>query len=228
MVPSKKIICLANSKKLGNRCVAGIDSEGNWIRFVNAGGDALDRRDISNELGKQPRVLETWDVMVKSQEPLYFQPENWVIDARYYWERSNDEIYPDLDDFCQDTDYIFVNTSDRLLATYLEQNPIKSSLMLIFVDSITFQKTWSNNHIQVRAKFWYNNNLYNLAVTDTEWENLFKDRTGDYWDFGDYFFDGGYYLTVGLGTEYQGYHYKLVVAVIPLDKVEEAQVSYLF
>jgi len=99
-MPEKRFICLANSRKLGQHCVAGIDSNGNWVRFVNPGGSALSKLDIADKQGKIPRLLETWKVVVRKKEPLYFQPENWVIDSSTYWELSSDEqIYPDLDEY---------------------------------------------------------------------------------------------------------------------------------
>ncbi|MGI6648931.1 MAG: dual OB domain-containing protein [Bacillota bacterium] len=37
-MPTKRIICLANSRKHGQRCVAGIDWANNtWVRFVKDG-----------------------------------------------------------------------------------------------------------------------------------------------------------------------------------------------
>jgi hypothetical protein len=54
----KKIICLANSRKLQKHCVAGKDSDGNWIRLVNPGGSELALEDIINERGEQPKLLE--------------------------------------------------------------------------------------------------------------------------------------------------------------------------
>jgi hypothetical protein len=59
-----------------------------------------------------------------------------------------------------------------------------------------------------------------LVVTDTEWESIFMGPKAKYPDFGDYRFTGGFYSTIGLGQEFKGYHYKLVVAVIPAEELE--------
>jgi adenine specific DNA methylase Mod len=95
--------------------------------------------------------------------------------------------------------------------------------MLKHVSSIVFQKTYRNRHPQVRAKFEYNDHFYDLVVTDDKWEKLFRGPNALYSDFADYEFDSEFYLTIGLGAEYNGYHFKLVVGVMPLEDVEEKQ-----
>lgn len=219
-MPTKEILCLAKSRKNGKWCIAGVDYLGNWIRFVNTGGCELANIDIQDEKGNQPQLLETWEVEVLAREPLYFQPENWVIDQTKYWGTSNDPIYPDLDDFCDDDGLIFLNTADRLSTFSLMLDPISKSLMLIYLDEVTFQKTTNyQNHLQIRAIFEYRGHDYDFAVTDPDWEARFRGSNSEYPEFGFYKLTGGFYLTIGLGQEFKGYHYKLVVAVIPLDTV---------
>lgn len=47
-----RMICLANSRKIGGRCVAGIDvNTGEWVRPVRDNGGALTLDDISYEDG---------------------------------------------------------------------------------------------------------------------------------------------------------------------------------
>ncbi len=101
-MPIKRFLCLANSRRNGKRCVAGLDEYFNWIRFVNKGGAELTPYNIQDVDGNQPQLLETWEVEVIDQEPLYYQPENWVIDPEKSWERSDKEIYPNLDCFLDD------------------------------------------------------------------------------------------------------------------------------
>jgi len=51
------------------------------------------------------------------------------------------------------------------------------------------------------------------------WENIFKKPKGPYWDFGDYTFNGSLYLVIGLGEDFKGRHYKLIVSVITKSKI---------
>lgn len=95
-----RMICLANSRKIGGRCVAGIDvNTGEWVRPVRDNGGALTLDDISYEDGTIPRVLDIIDVPVSERQPLYYQPENWVIDPEYYWDKVGS---------CQLTNYFVI------------------------------------------------------------------------------------------------------------------------
>ncbi|MCX5825736.1 MAG: formylglycine-generating enzyme family protein [Deltaproteobacteria bacterium] len=67
---------------------------------------------------------------------------------------------------------------------------------------------------QVRAKFTYRGHEYNLVVTDDTWGKNFSIPSGPYWNFDNYPFNGSFHLVVGIGEDYKGRHYKLVVAVI--------------
>ena len=81
---------MANSRKKGGRCIAGIESDSRrWVRLVNPGGAELTVGDYQYEDGTLPKVLDIVEVHVKSKEPLYYQPENWIIDNGYYFERKN-------------------------------------------------------------------------------------------------------------------------------------------
>lgn len=215
-MPTKRIICLANSRKHGQRCVAGIDWANNtWVRFVKDGGAELTIKDIAFQNEEQPKLLDIIDVPVLHAQPLYYQPENWVIDDEEYWIKVGEVPNTLLGNYCTNNPRIFMNNSDRLTVASLQRNPIANSIVLIQQDDIVFQKTW-RNYRQIRAKFFYNGNNYNFAVTDTEWEEQFNDPRSELWEFGDYLFKGSFYLTIGLGSEFRGNHYKLVVAVIPI------------
>lgn len=227
-MPTKRFICLANSRKNGYRCVAGIDEDDNWIRLVNDGGSELSNYDIKDSEGNKPQLLETWDVEVIEREPLYYQPENWIIDPSKWWSESDDEIYPNLNYYLDDFyEYIFIDNSDRLSPAKIDEAGLDQSLMLIHLSSIVFQKTTNQyNHLQIRAKFEYNDHFYDLVVTDDKWEAQFSGPHAHYSNFGDYEFDSEFYLTIGIGTKFHGYHYKLVVAVMPLEDVEEKQAEW--
>jgi len=82
-VPALDLICLANSYKLGHRCVAGLRTDGSaWIRLVTETehGELQDRhyrlRDQS-----EPGVLDVIRVGLSNPHPLPHQPENWRIDG---------------------------------------------------------------------------------------------------------------------------------------------------
>ena len=87
----KRIACLANSRKLGGRCVAGKEwlrgKAGPWVRPVSDRPD----QDVSEcerqyPDGSDPRVLDVIDVPLLKPRPKACQTENWLLDPNAYWE----------------------------------------------------------------------------------------------------------------------------------------------
>jgi hypothetical protein len=86
----KTLVCLANSRKLSGRCVAGIVDGGHeeWIRPVSA----RPNREVSEyerqyEDGSDPRVLDIVSVPLLQPQPYSYQSENWLLDPDYYWKK---------------------------------------------------------------------------------------------------------------------------------------------
>jgi hypothetical protein len=89
----KQIVCLANSRKISGRCVAGRELLqegllGPWIRPVSARGDGevslLERR---YQDGQDPRLLEIINIPLLAPKSEPNQPENWLLDPNYYWQK---------------------------------------------------------------------------------------------------------------------------------------------
>ena len=89
----KRIVCLANSRKLAGRCIAGrewLDGEGagRWIRAVsNRENGEVSEYERQYEDGRDPRVLDIIDVPVKGLQPVDFRTENRLLDPEFYWEK---------------------------------------------------------------------------------------------------------------------------------------------
>lgn len=92
MPTTKRIICLANSRKLQGRCVAGIEltEEGaaKWIRPVSA----REHQEVSEyerqyEDGSDPRLLDVLEIPVTKHQPADYQRENWLLDPEQYWRK---------------------------------------------------------------------------------------------------------------------------------------------
>ena len=89
----KRIVCLANSRKLHGRCIAGREWRGGgagpWIRPVSArDGQEVSEYERQYEDGSDPRVLDVVDVPVLEPRPQGYQTENWLLDPRRYWEKA--------------------------------------------------------------------------------------------------------------------------------------------
>lgn len=207
------IICLTNSRKPGGRCVAGLDCKtGEWIRPVRRGGGAVTIGDISYISGHPAKVLDIIKIPVIEREPLYYQPENWVIDIKKYWEKKGKFSAEELENFCGKVEYIFCNSSDRLSVEQCQSN-VDSSLTLVKLNKIMFEKKEKphGSGTQIRAHFKYKKHWYNLVVTDVEWEQGFNKKEN-----GCHEYEGVFYLVISLGEllETTNSHFKLVASVI--------------
>jgi len=82
-VPQVDIICLANSRKHGGRCVAGLRVDGSgWLRPVGTLPDGtLFATDYVLADGTHAAPMDVIRVGVRAPRPAPHQPENWVIDG---------------------------------------------------------------------------------------------------------------------------------------------------
>ena len=189
----KRILCLANSRKGGDRCVAG--------REILASLDVV-------------------DVPVIKASPQEYQRENWLLDPERRWERVCRLAPSALVDFTTREAQLWVSgycssegENDRIPSSIAIKLP--SSLRLIRVDRMDLSVRTHDSGRRMRGRFRYAQTGYSLRVTDPVCEQRYKDL-----DDGDYPV-GESYLTVSLGEPYDGYSYKLIAAVIE-SKVERS------
>ena len=215
----KRILCLANSRKGGDRCVAGREilaggRPGPWVRPVsNRPNDAVSEQERQYQDGGEPRILDVIDVPVLKARPNEYQKENWLLDPERYWERISrvapDDVAPFAD--CESPLWVggyssFNGENDRIpfsLAVRLHR-----SLLLIRVDLMELSVRTHDSGRRVRGRFRYAQTGYSLRVTDPVCEELCMPL-----EDGDYPI-GESYLTVSLGEPFEGYSYKLIAAVI--------------
>jgi hypothetical protein len=220
----KRIICLANSRKPGGRCVAGIelvdDVPAGWIRPVSAHEHEavpVDEREYEN--GDDPEILDVIDVPVLKPVPSGFQTENWRLDPKFYWSKVGQVAPADLAEVVDNDGPLWLNTSstyaglnDRVPAAAASE--LTTSLRLVHVPSLRLAvfrpgASFGNPKRRVQARFRVGDDDYWLWITDSVYEPRFK-AEGD----GDYDL-GPSYLTVSLAKpDGDGYAYKLVAAVI--------------
>jgi hypothetical protein len=87
---TKKIVCLANSRKLAGRCVAGKEWDGEkigpWCRPVSA----RERGELTAErwyyrTWRDPQLLDVIEVGLVGPRPSTFQTENYLVDTNVRW-----------------------------------------------------------------------------------------------------------------------------------------------
>lgn len=218
------ILCLANSRKLTGRCIAGRivtdDGFGAWVRPVSE----RPNREISEEErrfsnGRDPKVLDIICIPFKSKCPHDFQTENHVIDDRFNWSlkgrASWDDVLKAVDrsnkPLWQNHGSSWHGANDRVMqgADLAGQG----SLKLIAVRDLSVHvglegEGYSNAKRKLRARFTYAHTIHILAITDPILERDYLSRPdGD-------FEIGRALLCVSLSEPYNGYVYKLVASVI--------------
>jgi hypothetical protein len=219
----KRIVCLANSRKLSGRCVAGIEIEKGrrvgWIRPVSAREhEEVSEQERQYEDGSDPRVLDLLDVPLIRAQPRAYQRENWLLDPAHYWKKTGRISWSDLaglvDPIGQlwiDGDSSFNGANDRVPLESAAR--LVDSLRLIRVDRIVLAvfapgEAFDNPKRRVQGRFVHAGTEYRLWVTDPRYERKYlAQQDGDH-GLGECF------VTVSLGEEYKGRCYKLIAAII--------------
>lgn len=220
----KTIVCLANSRKISGRCVAGKTFSngrfGEWIRPVSSRATGeVSEEERQYEDGSDPKLLDVISIPMTRHAPHAYQQENHVIDPGFYWQRTGrvtwNQLQLALDHPAQG---IWVNgyssysgTNDRIPAEIAQA--LQSSLLLIEPKELTIWvgqpgRDFGNPKRQIRANFQYGGAHYNVGVTDPVISREYFAKQ-----------DGNYplrqaMLCISLGELFEGYSYKLLAAVI--------------
>ena len=210
-----EMLCLANSWKPGGRCVAGLSSDGTWIRPVSTpeSGALANAQLMLAELGRSVEPLDVVAVPLERPVPLASQPENWLIpDAP--WRHLRSVEVADVWDLLEQSEYcesvLFGTHYDAVNSLEIPEDGIKDSLALVKVQHPTFysRERWGRRP-QVRARFEYAQVEYDLSVPFAH--DLGSDEPGcrsasNWW------------FTVSLGEEYPNgnylWHYKLIAGAL--------------
>ena len=220
---TKRIVCLANSRKLQGRCIAGHEiaegRPGAWVRPVSSRpSEEVSEYERQYENGSDPGVLDIIDVPLLKPKPKGFQQENWLLDPDEYWVRTGRYAWSDLSPLADRGGTLWTNGHH----TYNGLNDhipldqaaaVDSSLKLIHVDVLGLSvfkpgEAFGNPKRRVQGRFRFAGNNYGLWVTDPTIERDYLSR-----EDGDYHM-GESCLTVSLGEPYNDRCYKLVAAVI--------------
>ena len=220
----KRIVCLANSRKLQGRCIAGKELQngcsGEWVRPVSdreKGEVSEYERQYSD--GSDPRVLDIIDVPLLSSKPENYQQENWLLNRGDYWVKI--DIFPrnELHRFIDQVAPLWINRhstyhgrNDRIPLELAKS--LTNSLSLIQVDYLWLfvfkpYEAFGDQKRRVQARFQHAGDEYRLWVTDPLCERDYLAKKNGKYEIGKSF------LTVSLGEPYQGNCYKLVAAIIP-------------
>ena len=235
MPTTKRIICLANSRKLQGRCVAGIElaEQGvtRWIRPVSA----REHQEVSEyerqyEDGSDPRLLDILEIPLLEHQPKEYQQENWLIDAHLYWQKIGKYEWNHLERFVENPDLSSADAESSLWqdgnSSYNGENdqiPISeagrevSSLKLIKVKNLELNvfapgEAFGNSKRRVRGRFLFLQRQYAFWITDPIIERIYLQKANGTYQIGEC------YLTISLGEPFNGFVYKLIAAVLEKPK----------
>jgi hypothetical protein len=168
-----QIICLANSKKLSERCIAGINPEtGRWIRPVYKAHPEDGRVPESIRLinGEEPALLDILDIPLENSGLDFgFESENLNI-AQGQWRKVGQAFPQDVLRFATRNSLILhnVNKYDKYVTVpYLKSLPFpkRTTLQLVHVDKLLISKNpwkkWIGNLIIDSRSI-----LENIKITD--------------------------------------------------------------
>lgn len=219
----KRMICLANSRKLNGRCIAGRelleDEPGEWIRPVSSRQhEEVSEYERQYEDGSDPRVLDVIDVPLLQHAGHTYQRENWLLDPEYYWVKVGRLFWQQLGPLVAPPRSLWINgystyhgSNDKMPLEVAES--LTSSLQFIHVDGMDLQvfapgEAFGNRKRRVQAWFRYGGDDYAFWVTDPTYERRFLAQSDGTYHLGQS------YLTVSLGEPYNGETFKLVATIL--------------
>jgi len=179
---TKTIVCLANSRKLAGRCVAGKEwdgcNPGAWCRPVSA----RDRGELTAErwyykTWRDPQLLDLIEVSLLGPRPSTFQTENHLVDTSVRWRYaghvSSRNLVTALDKppgpLWANGESTASGLNDKVAAAVAERQ--RNSLVLVQPELLTMTvgtegADMGNPRRRVRGHFSLSGYDYVLAITD--------------------------------------------------------------
>jgi hypothetical protein len=189
---TKTIVCLANSRKLAGRCVAGKEWDGrhmgDWCRPVSG----RDRGELTAErwysrTWRDPQLLDLIEVSLLGPRPSGFQTENHLVDSSVRWKYagrvSPHNLLPAID---RPDGPLWANgvstasgVNDKVPAAVAERQ--RNSLVLVQPKLLTLTINTEgadagNPRRRVRGHFSLGGSEYALSVTDPIVEKPFLSK----------------------------------------------------
>lgn len=225
-MPIKRIVCLANSRKPGGRCVAGLVVEaaglGGWLRPISARpGQEVSRDERRYGSGEEPQLLDIVELSLANHQPEEHQRENWLLTTGRRWRKLGRLAAGDLAPRAEPSP-LWLNgnqtragMNNRIPAA--QAGELDGSLKLIQVDGLRLKvfrpgQDFDDDRPVAQARFEFGEDEYWIRVTDPVIQRVYFERGDGAYDL------GASYLTVSLTKPYKGFIYKLVAGVIQRDE----------
>lgn len=187
------IVCLANSRKISGRCIAGKRiSDNSWFRPIsNRAGHEISESDRRYSDGTTAQLLDVIEIPCIEKRPNRHQSENVLIDDRFYWAKKRRASWDDVlglvdhgADLWANGYSAYYNRNNRVPDGLIDENG--GSLRLIKLDEMVLHAgpkapEFGDMKLVVRASFNYRGQHYKLDVTDPEYERACLEKgAGEY------------------------------------------------
>ena len=222
------LVCLANSKKHSGRCLAGKafhdGTYSEWVRPVTEHPhQELQHPEHCLQSGEDSLILDLLEISFLGPRGDRHQQENWLMDPLVPLKKLG-RLSIEHARRIVDTPaslWGIGSSSANGLNDRIPLNEIlkvSTSLYLVEVESF-YLKIVEETYLVTRKKmagyFSYQGSDYKLKITDPEFKRKFVDSpVGDY-DI------GRTLLTISLGENFNGNHYKIIAGIIPIEYSEK-------
>lgn len=209
-------ICLANSKKYGERCIAGIEvkktgtayqpieKEGKpkWLRPISK----YQHGAVGEDLVGSIKLMDIIEIDVEEFCPSGYQSENATFKPASVKKVGNIKLSDKNLDRLIDMDQynLFGNIGKAVSDDVIDS--VEHSLTLIKV--VDFQINRKDSDGQLRIEFEFNHNRYDLPITDIDFLRRYNENEALLEN------TNCLYLTISLGIFHNGWHSKLIAGVL--------------
>jgi len=220
---TRRIVCLANSRKESGRCIAGKLIEGSayrqWIRPVSPTAErGLSRYERFYADNTEPRVLDLIDIGLAKASPDAHQTENWSVNSSTRWSYAGCVKWTELFGLEDHPSAIWENGSstyhglnDRVSLT--DSRKLHCSLYLLHLDGMNLRVltpglAYGQRAHRLQGIFRYRGINHRMWITDPRIEQFNSSRPDGLYGIGECF------VTISLSEPFLGYCYKLLAAVM--------------
>ncbi len=221
----RRLVILANSRKGGSRCVAGIEIRNrrahDWIRPVDGPEGTVANYYRWYADHTEPALGDVLSLSLKQPEQRTdHQRENWWLDTSVRWTKdgaltweqlctlpmSVEPLWPDAE--AGDTSF---GLNNRVRFTSAQS--MTSSLKLISVNQLKIDVV-HGNHKRLDGTFDFAGNSYRLGITDPIYEHMYQNEPQGSYELGECL------LTISLGAPFAGFCYKLIAGIIERERYQ--------
>jgi hypothetical protein len=225
-MPTKDIVCLAYSRKIGGNCFAGIElATGHWIRAIgeHANG-ALSDFDCHMIVGNHPytipKPLDVIRIDFVGPEPKLAQPENWRV-SKTQWQKIRPSSPADLETVKRavaDDPELFRGYDRYISSQDVEYRPPNCSLALLRPTALHWEEERDRyGRRRFRGRFTVSGAVYDLPLTCDEYAAKLT-KIGVSEQTNGLSVSSDLLLSISLGDLYEetGRYYKLIAGVIEI------------